>query len=188
MSFATRDLVLAIAHHLLVFTLAGVLAFEFGSIQENMTAKDVRRIANVDIWYGVLAAAILAVGFARAVFATKGWAYYSVNFFFWAKIATFAAMGLLSIQPTIALLGWRRALAKEFRGASRRAGHTRRPQVPVGRGPAVRLHPGLRGGHGPRLRRIERIAKRRLTQASSRPIRRLPPAPICRRGPFGIVE
>ena len=113
MSFATRDLVLAIAHHLLVFTLAGVLAFEFGSIQENMTAKDVRRIANVDIWYGVLAAAILAVGFARAVFAAKGWAYYSVNFFFWAKIATFAAMGLLSIQPTIALLGWRRALAKD---------------------------------------------------------------------------
>lgn len=113
MSFATRDLILAIVHHLLVFTLAGVLAIEFGSIQENMTAKDVRRIASVDIWYGVLAAAIIAVGFARAIFAAKGWAYYSVNFFFWAKIATFAAVGLLSIQPTIALLGWKRALATD---------------------------------------------------------------------------
>jgi putative membrane protein len=65
------------------------------------------------MWYGILAGAILAVGFSRAVFAAKGWAYYSVNAFFWAKIGTFAVVGLLSIAPTIAIIRWRKALAKD---------------------------------------------------------------------------
>jgi putative membrane protein len=111
--FATNDLALAIGHHLLIFALAGVLAFEIGAIRSNMTGQDIRRVGRVDIWYGILAAAILAVGFTRAVFTAKGWAYYSVNYFFWAKIGTFAVVGLLSIVPTVAVIRWRQALAKD---------------------------------------------------------------------------
>jgi putative membrane protein len=111
--FATNDLALAIAHHLLIFSLAGVLAFEIGAIRSNMTGRDIQRVGRVDIWYGILAAAILAVGFTRAVYAAKGWAYYSVNLFFWAKIAAFAVVGLLSIVPTVAIIRWRRTLAKD---------------------------------------------------------------------------
>ena len=113
MDFAAFDLALAIAHHLLIFSLAGILAFELGSIGPGMTGGGIVRIARADAWYGILACAILVVGFTRAVFAAKGWAYYSVNFFFWAKIAAFALVGLLSIMPTLALLRWRRALAKD---------------------------------------------------------------------------
>ncbi|HWU26556.1 MAG TPA: DUF2214 family protein [Rhizomicrobium sp.] len=109
--FATRDLHLAIAHHVLVFSLAGVLAFELGAVRPRVTDLDIRRIARVDIWYGILAALILIVGFSRAIFAAKGWAYYSTNAFFWAKIGTFALVGLLSIVPTIAFIRWRRAVA-----------------------------------------------------------------------------
>ena len=108
--FATTDLHLAIAHHLLIFALAGVLAFEIGVIRQGMTGKDVSRVGRVDLWYGILAALIVAVGFARAVYAAKGWAYYSVNHFFWAKLGTFALVGLLSIVPTVAIIRWRRAL------------------------------------------------------------------------------
>ena len=32
MDYAMNDLVLAIVHHLLVFTLAGILAFEIGTV------------------------------------------------------------------------------------------------------------------------------------------------------------
>ena len=46
------------------------------------------------------------VGFARANFAAKGWAYYSHNSFFWSKIGTFALVGVLSIIPTIAFSGY----------------------------------------------------------------------------------
>jgi putative membrane protein len=73
-----------------------------------MTPAQIRRVARVDIWYGILAAAILAVGFARANFAGKGWEYYSTNHFFWAKIVTFALVGLLSIYPTVKIIRWRR--------------------------------------------------------------------------------
>jgi putative membrane protein len=109
--FATTDLALAIAHHLLIFAIASVLVFEIAVIRGAMSAIDIRRVGRVDLWYGILAALILAVGFARAVYAAKGWAYYSVNMFFWAKIGTFALIGLLSVVPTMAILRWRRTLA-----------------------------------------------------------------------------
>jgi len=107
--FATTDLAFAVGHHLLIFALAAVLAFEIGAVRRGMTGADVRRVGRVDAWYGILAGLILIVGFSRAVFAAKGWAYYSHNHFFWAKIGAFAIVGLLSIQPTMALIRWRRA-------------------------------------------------------------------------------
>jgi putative membrane protein len=102
------DLALAIAHHLLVFGLAAVIAFEIAVIRVEVTGRDVARIARVDMWYGILAAAILIVGFTRVFYAGKGWAYYSHNLLFWAKIGTFAVIGLLSIAPTVAIFRWRR--------------------------------------------------------------------------------
>ena len=110
MDFATTDLVLAIAHHLLVFMLAGILAFEIGIVTLTMKRADILSLGRVDNWYGILAGAILVVGFIRANVAAKGWAYYAVNLFFWAKIATFVAVGLLSIVPTVAIIRWRNAL------------------------------------------------------------------------------
>jgi putative membrane protein len=111
--FATTDLALAIAHHLLIFALAGVLAFEIGVVRAGMTAIDIRRVGRVDLWYGILAGLIIAVGFYRAIYAAKGWDYYEHNYFFWAKIGTFLIVGLLSVPPTVAFLHWRGALAKD---------------------------------------------------------------------------
>lgn len=37
--FATTDLILAIAHHLLVFALAAVLAFEIGAVRRFLRAE-----------------------------------------------------------------------------------------------------------------------------------------------------
>jgi putative membrane protein len=110
MDYATTDLILAIVHHLLVFTLAGILAFEIGTIGFTMKRDDILRVGTVDNWYGILAGVIIIVGFIRAIFAAKGWTYYSVNVFFWAKIATFVLIGLLSIIPTVAIMRWRSAL------------------------------------------------------------------------------
>jgi len=104
------DLFLAVAHHLLIFTLFGVLIAEFVAVRPGMTNVMVERIAAIDLWYGVVAALILAVGFGRAIFAAKGWLYYSHNAFFWAKIGVFVIIGLLSVQPTLAFISWRRAV------------------------------------------------------------------------------
>ncbi|HSC18933.1 MAG TPA: DUF2214 family protein [Rhizomicrobium sp.] len=127
-NLAARDLHFAMAHHLLVFALAGVLAFELGAVRAGMTGKDSLRVARADTWYGILAAAILAVGFSRAIFAAKGWSYYSVNLFFWAKISAFALVGLLSILPTLVYLRWRSAarLDAEFMPAESEIARVRR--------------------------------------------------------------
>jgi putative membrane protein len=52
---------------------------------------------------------VLVIGFYRAIFAAKGWAYYSHNAFFWAKITTFVLISLLSIPPTVAFIRWRKS-------------------------------------------------------------------------------
>jgi putative membrane protein len=43
------------------------------------------------------------------IWGEKGWEFYQTNPFFWAKIATFSAIGLISIAPTIAFIRWARA-------------------------------------------------------------------------------
>ena len=103
------DLSLAVAHHLLIFGLFGVLFAELAMVRQGLTAAAALGVARLDLWYGVLAGLILIVGFSRAAFAAKGWDYYAHNSWFWAKIGTFAAIGLLSIPPTLAYFRWRKA-------------------------------------------------------------------------------
>jgi putative membrane protein len=113
MDYAATDLVLAIVHHLLVFVLAGILVFEIGTVSVTMKGDEILRVGHVDNWYGIVAGVIIIVGFIRAIFAAKGWAYYVINVFFWAKIATFVAVALLSIVPTVAIIRWRTALKSD---------------------------------------------------------------------------
>ena len=113
MDSAATDLVLAIAHHVLVFALAGVLAFEIGTVRLTMMREQILGVGRVDNWYGIIAGVIIVVGFIRATVAAKGWAYYAANVFFWAKIATFVVVALLSIAPTVAIMRWRKALQND---------------------------------------------------------------------------
>jgi putative membrane protein len=103
------DLSLAIAHHLLIFGIFGIICAEFWAVRPGVTSATVARIASIDLWYGILAAAVIAVGFCRAIFAAKGWAYYSHNAFFWAKILSFAVIGILSVPPTVKYIRWRKS-------------------------------------------------------------------------------
>jgi putative membrane protein len=106
------DLILAIGHHLLIFAIFGIICAEFWAVRPGVSAASVVRIGALDVWYGILAAAVIAVGFCRAIFAAKGWGYYSHNGFFWAKLTTFALIGLLSLPPTLAFIRWRKSGAQ----------------------------------------------------------------------------
>src|ERR1700730_13526028 len=103
------DLSLAVAHHLLIFAIFGILFAEFWAIRPGMSGATLARIASMDLGYGILAAAVIVIGFCRAIFAAQGWAYYAHNAFFWAKIAGFAAIGILSLPPTVAFVRWRKS-------------------------------------------------------------------------------
>jgi len=103
------DLLLAIAHHLLVFGLLGLLITEMLTIRPGMSAASIRYVAKLDIAYGIVAALIVIVGFSRVFFGIKGADFYLANPVFWAKMAAFLILGLLSIPPTMQVIRWRRA-------------------------------------------------------------------------------
>jgi len=103
------DLWLAIAHHILIFALFGILCVELVQIRPGLEAASLKRLSILDMHYGLFAGLIILVGFARAIFAAKGWDYYAQNHFFWGKIAIFVLIGLISVRPTVTLIKWRRA-------------------------------------------------------------------------------
>lgn len=103
------DLVLAILHHLLAFMLFAVIAAELMLVRPGMTGVALSRLAGLDRAYGGMAMGVIIVGVARVIWGVKGWEYYVGNPYFWAKMAAFAAVGLLSIRPTMRIIAWRKA-------------------------------------------------------------------------------
>jgi len=102
------DLVLAVMHHLAILSLILVVGAELALIRGDVCGAVARRLAQVDLGYGIAAGVIVVVGVTRVVLGAKGWVFYVHNPFFWAKMATFLIVGLLSIHPTVAFLRWRR--------------------------------------------------------------------------------
>jgi putative membrane protein len=107
------DLVLAIAHHLCVFTLAGLLIAEVALLRPGMTGERLNQLGRVDLAYGILAGLVIVVGIVRVNFGDKGADYYIHSIAFWLKMASFLAVGLLSLPPTLSFLRWRRQFAAE---------------------------------------------------------------------------
>ena len=103
------DLLLAIAHHLLIFTLFGLLVTEMVMLKPELPRATLFRLARPDSAYGVVAGLIIVIGFSRVHFDLKGPEFYEHNPIFWAKIAAFIVVGVLSIVPTIRIIQWRRA-------------------------------------------------------------------------------
>lgn len=105
------DLALAIVHHLIVFGIAAVLAAELALMRPAaMSSQTVRLLGRFDAAYGILALAILVAGIIRVWYGANGPDYYLHNHAFWAKIAAFAVVGLISIRPTLRIAAWQKAL------------------------------------------------------------------------------
>lgn len=102
------DLALAILHHVLAFSLAAIIAAEFVLLRTELTSATINRLVGIDRYYGVIAGLIMIVGAARLYWGLKGWEFFLFNWPFWAKMAAFLLVGLLSVIPTIRFISWRR--------------------------------------------------------------------------------
>ena len=102
------DLLLALAHHLLVFGLAATLAAEAAMLRPGLDGAQLRRLGALDTTYGIFALLILVVGFGRVFYGVRGPEFFLTNPWFWAKIACFVIVGILSAPPTIRFIAWRR--------------------------------------------------------------------------------
>ena len=103
------DLVLAIAHHLAVFTLIGIFAAEFALLHPGIEGRRLLQLGRLDAAYGAVAGLVVVVGIIRVIFGGAGWEYYVGNWAFWAKMVAFLLVGLASIPPTLAIARWRKA-------------------------------------------------------------------------------
>lgn len=97
---------MATLHHLAAFTLTACLVYEFIAFRQSLTASEVRRIQQVDLWYGISAGVLLVAGLLRVFIFEKGANYYGANPLFWVKMALFVLVGILSIYPTIRYIRW----------------------------------------------------------------------------------
>lgn len=122
------DWLLASFHHLAVFALAGILAAELALTATLIDDRTALRLARIDAWFGLTAAIALAAGLLRIFLAAKGLDYYLANAFFWIKMALFLTVGVISVAPTFAFIGWRREVRANasFRPAAREVARLRR--------------------------------------------------------------
>jgi putative membrane protein len=105
------DAMLAALHYLAIILLVAFLAAEAVLCKpEYMSAATVRRLGVYDLLYFASAMVVLASGLARLVWGPWGAAYFANSIYFWAKVAAFALIALLSIAPTLAFMRWRRRL------------------------------------------------------------------------------
>ena len=108
----TQDAWLAIAHHLVVFAVLAIIILEWGLVRPGVEGGDLQRLVRIDRAYGIVAAAVFIIGMSRLQWGAKPWSFYTDNPFFWIKLASFAAVGFISIGPTRRYARW----AKEGAG------------------------------------------------------------------------
>lgn len=102
------DAILAWIHFVLAFLMVGTLVAESFILRLPVDGRIARLLARVDLFYGISAGLLIVAGVSRVIWGAKGWLYYQGQPFFWAKMAAFALVGLISILPTMTFLRWRR--------------------------------------------------------------------------------
>ena len=103
------DLILASSHHLVVFLLVAIFAAEFALLRPGLAGNRIGQLARIDAAYGGVAMLVIVVGVLRVIFGASGWEYFVSNYAFWAKMAAFLVMGLLTVPPTLAIRRWLKA-------------------------------------------------------------------------------
>jgi len=104
-----HDAGLAWLHFIFAFLIVGALSAELFMLRMPVTAPVALRIVRADAFYGIGSILLIIAGLSRLQWGAKDWAFYQAEPFFWAKIATFVVIGLISIAPTRAFLRWSKA-------------------------------------------------------------------------------
>ena len=94
------------------------------ALQAPLDVSGLRRVFYADTWWGVAAFLWIGTGLVRAFGGfEKGSFYYLHNYLFWAKLGLLAAILVLEVDPMVALIRWRAAVARgavpDTRAASR---------------------------------------------------------------------
>ena len=122
------DAVFAYLHFTAIFLLFAFLSVEVVLMRGALDRPSVRLLGRVDLWYFGSAAAALVTGLLRLVFGARGPDFYLSSWPVYVKLGLFLAVAILSVQPTLTFVGWRRAFDHDpaFRVGDRERAKMRR--------------------------------------------------------------
>lgn len=107
----TLEAVLAYLHIAAILMVTVFLTSQAALLRtEWLNAAAVRRLARVDLIYGIAALVLLATGFARTWWGIKGFGWYWSQPLLHVKVTLFVVIGLMSIVPTLRYRRWVKAL------------------------------------------------------------------------------
>lgn len=104
------DAIFAYLHFTAVFVLFAFLSIELVLLKGELTAPAIRQLGRMDIWYFGSAIVVLATGVTRLMFGAKGPEFYLTAWPIYVKIALFLLVAVLSVNPTLRFIHWRREL------------------------------------------------------------------------------
>ncbi|MBF6629919.1 MAG: DUF2214 family protein [Comamonas sp.] len=107
----TLEAFLASLHIVAILTLVVFLSSEAALCRsEWMNEAVVRRLARLDMIYGITALVLLLTGVARIVWGAKGLTWYVSQPLFHLKMLLFFVTAILSLHPTFTIRKWLKAL------------------------------------------------------------------------------
>ena len=104
------DAILAYLHFIAIFILFAFLTVQLILIRGPLDERSIRLLGRMDLWYFGAVIAALITGFLRLGLGAKAGDFYLGAWPVYVKIGLFAAVGILSVYPTLAYIRWRRAL------------------------------------------------------------------------------
>ncbi len=104
-----HDAGLSVLHFVFVFLVVGTLSAEAFLLRLPVDGRIARLLLRIDMFYAIGAVGVILAGVARVFLGAKGASFYGAEPFFWAKMATFGVIGLISIGPTRAFMRWTKA-------------------------------------------------------------------------------
>lgn len=101
-----QDAAFSYLHFVFVLILAGALVAEAFILRLPVDGRVARLLLRIDLFYGISSVGVILAGLARVFWGAKGAEFYGAQPFFWAKMAVFAIIGVISALPTRAFMRW----------------------------------------------------------------------------------
>ena len=102
----------AYIHYLCIVLCFGALLFERLRLKVDLNRDDAISIIIADIIYGIAGLMLIFTGILRVRYFGQGAEFYTENPLFWFKSASYIAVGLLSLYPTITYILWAIPISK----------------------------------------------------------------------------
>lgn len=96
------EILLRYLHFICIFAIVSSLVAEHLLLHKELTRREIARLSRIDAVYGIAAVVLVIAGLILWLgSAGKPAHFYSYNWIFHLKLATFISIGLLSIVPTV---------------------------------------------------------------------------------------